>query len=411
MKPKRETKKRKRFSTSEGARSIATKRPDGDGFHKDEKTPALYLRIQRELATWVIVYRHKKEQVWETLGHYTVKTQKGALTLAQARAAAIERRAEVRKLVAEGVNPKRTKDDEDEPLTIEQLVERFGDEHLSKLRSSTDAATELRTKVLPYWKDRRIEDVGINEVIRLLKRYESHPRTRDAIRSNISSMFSFAMNNGLVPNGYVHPVRGIKRINKAKETEPLRNEDAIRAAFSAHPIAALVLATGQRPEAVKGARWSEFEFENDLWVIPAERKKMGDRDGKVHAVPLNALAREVLASIPKKGERLFTTREARGAYIGKERYMWVEFFEKKGVGSYPKPLKSIQVTARTLFGSIEVAPDIAERIIDHKIVGVRARYDQFDFVAPMRRALDRWDRELRRILGEKKDGKVLPIRR
>lgn len=51
----------------------------------------------------------------------------------------------------------------------------------------------------------------------------------------------------------------------------------------------LTLLTWARTTEIRGAEWSEFR--DDLWVIPAERMKMG----REHVVPLSRQAREVLA--------------------------------------------------------------------------------------------------------------------
>jgi integrase len=51
---------------------------------------------------------------------------------------------------------------------------------------------------------------------------------------------------------------------------------------------------------VIGARWSEFNFDNATWTVPAERMK-GQRE---HRVPLSDRAVELLRSLPRHGERV-----------------------------------------------------------------------------------------------------------
>lgn len=64
----------------------------------------------------------------------------------------------------------------------------------------------------------------------------------------------------------------------------------------------LTLLTWARTTEIRGAEWSEFR--DDLWVIPAERMKMG----REHVVPLSRQAREVLAGIPRNSKWLFHRR-------------------------------------------------------------------------------------------------------
>jgi integrase len=51
-----------------------------------------------------------------------------------------------------------------------------------------------------------------------------------------------------------------------------------------------MIACASRPSEALGARWSEINFEERLWTIPAERMK----SGKAHVVPLSSLALAIL---------------------------------------------------------------------------------------------------------------------
>lgn len=59
--------------------------------------------------------------------------------------------------------------------------------------------------------------------------------------------------------------------------------------IAAHALAFLVL-TAARSGEILGARWSEIDLENKLWVIPGDRMKMG----KEHRVPLSPRAIDIL---------------------------------------------------------------------------------------------------------------------
>ena len=49
------------------------------------------------------------------------------------------------------------------------------------------------------------------------------------------------------------------------------------------------------------AKWDEIDFAGKTWTIPAGRMKAG----KEHRVPLSARVLEILAGLPREGERLF----------------------------------------------------------------------------------------------------------
>jgi integrase len=52
------------------------------------------------------------------------------------------------------------------------------------------------------------------------------------------------------------------------------------------------------------ARWSEFDLAEGVWTVPADRMKAG----RVHRVPLAPRVIEILKSIKRSGEFVFTYR-------------------------------------------------------------------------------------------------------
>jgi integrase len=67
-----------------------------------------------------------------------------------------------------------------------------------------------------------------------------------------------------------------------------------RKGLSARALEFTIL-TAARSGEVRGATWAEFDLENKLWVIPAERMKAG----KEHRVPLTDGAVKLLESLPR----------------------------------------------------------------------------------------------------------------
>lgn len=59
--------------------------------------------------------------------------------------------------------------------------------------------------------------------------------------------------------------------------------------------------TAARSGEVRGATWAEIDLDAGLWVVPAERIKMG----KEHRVPLSASAIALLKELPREGDLVF----------------------------------------------------------------------------------------------------------
>lgn len=63
----------------------------------------------------------------------------------------------------------------------------------------------------------------------------------------------------------------------------------------------IAILTACRSGEVRGARWSEFDFKEKVWTIPAARMKAH----REHQVPLSDAALAVLASMPESGDFVF----------------------------------------------------------------------------------------------------------
>ncbi len=68
----------------------------------------------------------------------------------------------------------------------------------------------------------------------------------------------------------------------------------------------LQILTATRPGEVVGSRWEEFDLDTALWTIPAERMKAN----KEHEVPLSKQAVNLLKTLPRVSEFVFTSISA-----------------------------------------------------------------------------------------------------
>jgi integrase len=78
-----------------------------------------------------------------------------------------------------------------------------------------------------------------------------------------------------------------------------------RMGYSYGPLFRMLVLTGQRKSEVAEARWSEFDLDKRLWIIPAERMKAE----APHVVPLSDDVVALLKSLPRfnKGDQLFSS--------------------------------------------------------------------------------------------------------
>jgi integrase len=208
-------------------------------------------------------------------------------------------------------------------------------------------------------------------------------------------------------------VKGMAR-TKPKQRERKRNlnHDEIRDLWAAldkadapAPYAAFIrtlLLTGQRRNEVAGMRWDEIEEHEsgDVWVIPPERYKT-----KVEqVVPLTQAVRQIIiGEKPKKkgkddpepGPFVFSTTNGDSPFSGYSKAKpkldakIAEARNETKRGPMPHwTLHDLRRTAKRLMLEAGVRPHITERVLGHVIGGVEGNYDQHDYKAEKRTALE-----------------------
>jgi integrase len=163
------------------------------------------------------------------------------------------------------------------------------------------------------------------------------------------------------------------------------------------PLYRLLLLTGARKLEVGNARWSEFDLDQALWTIPAERYKSNVR----HLVPLCDDVMALLEVLPrwKGGDYLFSMdgrRSVAGYSTSKER---MDSLMRKELGVLPTfQVHDVRRTVRTKLAALRIPQDIAELVIGHSKRGLVRVYDRYTYLSEMREALTAWAAHLRSIV-------------
>jgi integrase len=160
-------------------------------------------------------------------------------------------------------------------------------------------------------------------------------------------------------------------------------------------------------------RWEEIE--GDVWVIPGAKHKTGKDEGD-KAVPLSDTVLQLLNK-PRKSGFVFTSTDGELPFSGfsKAKRALDKAIAKLRKTDKRKPmphwtLHDLRRTARSLMSRAGVAADIAERVLGHKIPGVRGVYDRHEYIAEKREALERLATLVERIIN-RPPGNVVPLAR
>lgn len=238
------------------------------------------------------------------------------ITLKRAR----EKRDDARTLIAEGVNPsdhrkavqlslENARADTLEVMSREWLL------HKAKQKGNlggfaeiyvSDLLKRLSKNLFPYLGARPLTAITPPEILKVIRRIEARGARETAHRllQTLGQIFRYAIASGRAVNdptvslkGALAPVEKGHRaaIVKPEEVVALlralhgyEGSEIVRCALKLTPLFFV------RPGELRKAEWSEIDFENEQWVVPAIRMKIKTQD---HIVPLSKQALEILREL------------------------------------------------------------------------------------------------------------------
>ena len=240
--------------------------------------------------------------------------------LADARA----RRDDARKLLANGVDPAVFRQEEIAKAEFDATTSFrvVAEEWLQKrTREGLGDITVAKAKWLlgfayPALADRKISEITTPELLGVLREVEGRGRHETArrLRSVCGRVFRYAIATGRADHDLAAGLRDALTTPKVKHLAAITNAQEVgpllRAieGFNGHAVTRLALRLAPhvfvRPGELRHAEWSEIDFDNALWSIPAEKMKMR----RPHKVPLSrqaiAIFREV-REITGSGQYVF----------------------------------------------------------------------------------------------------------
>jgi integrase len=200
--------------------------------------------------------------------------------------------------------------------------------------------------------------------------------------------------------GYVAPKPGKSRVRRGPKDADMEMGHPYG------PLIRLLVLTGQREREVADMQWSEVDFENRVWTIPAERMK----SDRAHVVPLAPDALALLRSLPRftGGDYVFTTTSGRQPVNGFSKAK-SRLDRLSGVNEFV--FHDLRRTTRTHFSALPVQDMVREIVIAHARPELHKVYDQHSYVDEKRECLTLWEARLRGILAPKPPAEIVQLRR
>lgn len=249
--------------------------------------------------SWRFRYRYAGKPKMISLGVYPT------ITLADARS----RRDDARKLVAEGKNPSEVRKEQKIALQTESesAFEKIATEwHQMKSAKwsagyASDIMEAFQNDIFPYVGTRPIGEIKPLELLNVLRKVEKRGALEKMrkVRQRCSEVFRYAIATGRAefnPAADLSSALEVHQSNhfpflKADELPDfLRALDSYTGSRLVQIATKLLMITGVRTIELHAALWSEFDLDNAIWEIPAERMKMR----RSHLVPLSTQALDLL---------------------------------------------------------------------------------------------------------------------
>lgn len=358
-----------------------------DMVHWDRGLPGFGVKVTpRGRKVFIVMYR--VGGAGSRLRKYTVGPY-GRITLAMAR-------AQAQKIFAarlDGRDPAEEKKQARRRLVVDQvedLLETFIRERLSKIRSAPSISNRLRRDVIPYWGAKSVHEIKKRDVIDLVSKIsERNSHAGYRLLKILKTFFRWCVGRAVIETS---PAEGLSTDYQEVSRDRVLTDNELAAIIVAARkmpwpyggIVEFLALTGQRREEVVQASPTEIDPETRTWRIPSDRTK----NRKAHIVHLSEPA-WVVVSGHLIGKYIFPTSTGHNfqAYSQSKEVL----DQLCGVRGWR--LHDFRRTVVSGMARMGIPPHVADKILNHQsgtISGVAAVYQRHDFLAERKQALDRW---------------------
>jgi integrase len=290
--------------------------------------------------------------------------------------------------------------------TFKQVLDQLLDSHGDKWRQKH--ATQYRNSMATYCKplfDVAVADIDTAMVIKVIEpEWKRAPQTMDRVRRRIGEVLGFSEVRGFRKPG-PSPTRWKNHLDQLlshpRELKPVVNHaamtydavpDLYRKLIVSNSIPELALAftilTAVRSQESRGAKWSEFDLKEKVWIVPPSRMKRK----REHRVPLSAEAIKLIERLRRNGsEYLFSISNSTPIVAMSLRKALLRN------GGDAHTVHGFRTAFRTWGAERTNAPrELLEVALSHHLGGaVEQAYARTDLIEKRRRVMQQWGDALR----------------
>jgi len=363
---------------------------DGDGLF-------LFVTLQGS-KLWRLKYRHEGKEKLLSLGKYP------EVGLAEAR----QKKEEARKLIAAGIDPgavkKAQKQAETEETETFEVIAREWHTKFSPTwaKTHTDGImSRLERDIFPWIGKRPIAEIKAPELLTVIRRVESRGALESAhrVRTIAGQVFRYAVATGRAERDPAADLKGALPPKKVKHHAAIIDPKEICAllraidGYTGHFVVKCALRIAPlvfvRPGELRHAEWSEIDFEEATWNIPANKMKMKDP----HLVPLCRQAVEILKDLqPLTGTGRYVFPSARSFARPMSENAILAALRRMGYSKEEMTGHGFRAMARTILDEVlQVRPDFIEHQLAHAVRDPNGRaYNRTAHLAERKKMMQQW---------------------
>jgi integrase len=372
---------------------------DTDTVYWDTSTPGFGVKVTpKGRKVFIVLYR--TGGAGSRLRKYTIGPY-GRVTLHQAKVAA----QKVFAAKLEGRDPageKREAKRREVADRVDDLLEAFIAQHVTKNRSAAETARILRREIGRPWAGKSIHEISKRDVVDIVNAIDQRgaPSAANKTLKSLKTFLNWCVGRAVLDKspaeGVPLPAKEVARDRVLDDRELAQVILAARLIGGSYAeIVELLALTGQRREEVAQMTWPEIDFSHRIWTIPAARAK----NGKAHMVHLSNEALAVLKRVEPRGRFVFSHTGAKPFRRFSQAKQRLD--QLSGVTNWR--LQDLRRTCVSGMARLGVAPHVADKILNHQsgtISGVAAVYQRHDFLAERKAALLQWSDHVGTLLGQ-----------
>ena len=353
--------------------------------------------------TWFYRYKFNGKEKWLTMGHFP------AMGVAEAR----KRFNEYWEMRSSGQDPEQVAIEQQiqKTNTVQTLITEWYKHYILKHRKQPQQIKQqIDADIIPLLGKLELHKLQTRDITKVLDTIVKRgaPVHANKVLSTLKQVFNYAVNRGELHTNPAANLRArdIGGVEKPKERYLTLNElktlwlflesDQHGLSLSIKQAIKIIILTGVRTAEIRLATWSEFDFEQSLWIIPSAHTKTA-MTMKIHLTPQIKSILQTLHEL-SSSEYVLTGSNASSPVSEKAISKAISRIQER-VGIPYWTAHDLRRTFATQLGeALHVDPVVIEKCLGHKMPKIMATYNKNEMLPQRREALECWALCIQRLM-------------